>query len=279
MAGFIHCVSFRTPTGYLTSGGGAADSSFPHTNAGDLLHPHRPWKSSGNATSGTTFFGVDFGSAVTLAGVGIDNINLTAVKLQAAADTGFSSSLITTDLTIGANLVERSLFTDASGLPLGRYKHFLSFTGTSFAGASRRYWRILANTSTTITGAAAKMWVGSVAWCRSLTEWAAGTSSYDETPLEATRINDDFAGGGAEPVIQGNPYSAIALGAIPAARATMRSPFLELLRQGPGRPFLFYRNAGDAADFYLGHRAGDVTVRTTAPSLIEVQAFIMRNAV
>lgn len=279
MAGYIHCVSFRTPTGYLTTGGGAADSSFPHANAADITSPHWPWKSSANAASGTTFYGVDFGSAVELAGVGIDNINLSAVKLQAASSDDFASNLITTDLTIGPNLVERSLFSDANGVSLGRHKHFLAFAGTDFAGASRRYWRVLANTSTSITGSAAKMWVGSVAWCRTLDTWAMGSSGYDELPIEATILNDDAVGGGARPVIAGNPHGAITLSSAGADLDTMRASLLSLLREGPGRPVLFARNNGDAADWYICHRASESALSQRTWTTVEFDRLILRSAV
>ncbi len=278
MAGFIHCVSFRTPSAYLTSGAGAADSTFPHANAADLTHPHRPWKSSGAISIGSTFYGVDFGSAVQLQGVGIDNTNVQTVTLEAASDSAFTTDLIQQVVLIGENQVERSLYTTSGGVTLGRLKAFVNLDGTSFDAASRRYWRIVCG-GATVDADETQFVIGSVAWCRTITTWAAGTSSYEEQPIEATRLNDDFAGGGAEPVVLGNPYAAITLGAVPASIADSRSDVLTVLRQGLGRPFLFYRNAGDTADFYICHRSGDVSLKTTSPTTFEFQQFIMRSAV
>jgi hypothetical protein len=277
MAGFIHAIQFRSPTTTLKN---SEDSSFPATNVNLLSKPHQPWKSSGNVVSGTTYVGADFGSAVTLGAIAIDNINLSSIKIQAAADSGFSTSLIDSGaLTVGPFLPERGLFSDATGLPLARYKLFYNLAGTSFAAASRRYWRVLANTSTPITGAAGKMFVGSIAWCTAITTWGSGTSSYDETPLEATRTNEDFAGGGAEPVILGNGYCAITLGAAPGSRAALRAPMMELLRQGIGRYIVFYKNAGDTAEFIIGRRAADVTMSQRSPLTIETSSLIIQGAV
>ena len=278
MAGFIHCVRFRTPTGYLTSGAGAADSSFPHANAADIVHPHRPWKSSGSVSIGSTYYGVDFGAAVQLAAVAIDNTNVQTVTLEAADDTAFSTNLIQQAVIIGENQVERSLFTTSQGITLGRSKAFINLDGTDFDSAARRYWRIVAGAAS-VDSDEPKFFIGSVAWCRAITTWSSGTSSYEETPIEATRPNDDFAGGGAEPVILGNGTSSVALGAAPGERATMRASVLELLREGIGRPFLFYKNDGDTADFYICHRSSDVTIKQTSPNTIEFQQLIMRNAV
>ena len=278
MSGYIHCIRFRTPTGYVTSGHGAADSSFPHANAADLLHPHRPFKSSGAISVGNTFYGVDFGSAVQVAGVGIDNINTDVVTIEAASNSSFSSNVISQSIVVGPNAVERSLYTTSGGVSLGRYKAFINFDGTGFDAQARQYWRLIAGAAS-LDAVETKLVIGSVAWCRSLTTWSSGTSGYDELPLEATRVNDDFAGGGAEPVILGNPYAAVTLSASPGDLATMRTPLLALLREGIGRPFLFYRNDGDTADFYLCHRAGDVSVKTTAPTTLEFDQFILRSAV
>lgn len=277
MAGYITCTEFRTPTGYITSGAGAADSSFPHSFAADITHPYRPWKSAGNISINSTFYGVDMGSAVELKGVGIDNVNVGAVTLEAASDSAFTSNVISLGLLVGENTVERGPWSTTNG-SLGRLKVFVDLAGTDFDGQTRRYWRIVSAVGTTIEGASAPMVVGSVAWCKDLQRWVSGTSSYGEQPIEATRLNDDYAGGGAEPVILGNPYAAITLAGAPAA-LEMRPLMMRVLRQGLGRPFLFYRNAGDTADFYICTRATDISVRTTAPTLIEFDQFVLRSAV
>lgn len=284
MSGFIHCVDFLTPTGYVTGGAGAAAAGFPHSYAADILHAHRPWKSAANAVPSTTFYGIDFGSAKRLEAVAVDNINGGAFALQAdAVNTFDSGSLITMDVVVSANAVERGSVdgakVDTGGVSIGRLKAFVNLDGTDFDGAARRYWRILCGITTPYDGTSGPMVIGSVAWCRTITTWSSGTSSYAEQPLEATRLNDDYAGGGADPVILGNPYAAITLGSTPGDYSTMRSPLMELLRQGVGRPFLFYRNAGDTSDFYICTRAADVSVRTTSPNTIEFDNFIMRSAV
>ncbi len=267
MSGFVHCVDFRTPDTFITSGAGAADATFPHSFAADIAHPNRPWKSAGNAVPTVTYYAVDWGSALALDGVAVDNYNGAAFALQADSVSTFDSvNLITADYAVTQNQVD------------GRYKCFADLDGTDFDGHSRRYWRILAGLGTPI-GGSAPMQIGSVAWCKTLVRWTSGTSSYAELPLEATRVNDDFAGGGAEPVILGNRYGAITLAGSPADRASMRSNMLSLLGQGLGRPFLFYKNDGDTSDFLIAHRAGDVSLKQTAPLLMEFDNFIMRGVV
>jgi hypothetical protein len=108
---------------------------------------------------------------------------------------------------------------------------------------------------------------------------AAGTSEYSEQPLEATATNENFAGGGSEPVILGNPYAAITLGAAPAKRSDMRADVLKVLRHGVGRWFLFNKNNGDTADWYIARRAVDVMMRQTAPDLISFESFTLQTAV
>lgn len=277
MSGFIHSSVFRTPSSWVKSG---EDANFPATNAGIYWAPHRPWKSDTNVTSGTTYIGADFGSAVELAAVAVDNLNISSVKIQAATDSAFSVSVIDSGaINISRQLVERSLFSDTSNVPLARRKLFYNCTGTGFAGQSRRYWRVLANTSTPITGSADKMFVGSIVWCATINTWSAGTGSYEETPIEATIPNDTFAGGGAAPVILGNPHGIVTLGATPAQRSTMRDTVLTLLREGIGRWVVFYRNDGDTADFYIARRAADVTIRQTSPDSIEFAQLILQGAV
>jgi len=267
MAGFVHCVDFRYPSDFIATGAGAADSVFPHSFASDITHPNRPWKSAANAVPTVTYYAVDFGTAVALDGVGVDNINGSSFALQAASTDDYATNLITADYVVSQNKVD------------GRYKCFADLDGTVFDGHARRYWRILCGLGTPVDGGSAPMQIGSVAWCKTLVRWASGTSSYEELPLEATRVNDDYAGGGAEPVILGHRYGAITLAGSPADREAMRTNLLALLRQGLGRPFLFYKNDGDTSDFLIAHRAGDVALKQTAPLLMEFDNFIMRGVV
>lgn len=278
MAGYIHCVRFRLPTGYVTGGSGAAATGFPHANAADITHPHRPWRSAGNVASGSTFYGVDFGAPVTLEGVAIDNINLTSVALQAASNTAFDADLITFGYAIGQHLPERSIYTDANGFGIGRLKRFIDLAGTSFVGQARRYWRIRA-ASTRVDGATGPMDVGAVAWCRTLTRWPMASSGYAELPIEATLAGDDGVSGAPDPVITGNPTCAITLDTAGADVDTGRAPILELLRQGPGRPFLFFRNNGAPSDFIIARRAGDTALKQQEWTTVEFASLAMRGLV
>lgn len=278
MAGFIHCLSFRTPTGYITSGHGAADSSFPHAFASAIAHPHRPWKSSGSISIGDTFYGVDMGSAVQLAAAAIDLTNCATVVLEAASSSDFASNLISLIVPVSSYLPERGLFTTSQGVTPGRLKVFVNLAGTDFAGQSRRYWRWRAGAAS-LDSAEPQFVIGSAIWCRSIVEWASGTSSYEEVPLESTRLNDDYVGGGADPVATGNPYSSVTLAGSPADREAMRADLMALLREGVSRPFLLYKNDGDTSEFIVAHRAADVGVKQTFPLLIEFSNFIMRGAV
>jgi hypothetical protein len=266
MAGYIIIPSanLRAPTGYVSN---TADSSFPNTNIGNR-YPNRPWKSSGNVASGTTYVGVDFGSAVSVAAIFIDKINIAAIKIQAASDTGFSTSLLDSG-AIGAGKSDVDQ----------RYKRFYDTTGTVFDGQTRRYWRILANTSTTITGAAGKMSVGSVCWASGYVTWPHGTGDYDELPIEPTRPNDNFDGGGSEPIIIGNQYAAITLGQSVASRADMRVPILSLLsEEGIARWWVFFPNKGDTSEAYRVRRAVDTSLRTTGPNSITFQGLTLEES-
>lgn len=260
MAGFIVAYGsyIQTPAGYLSSGD---DSSFPKANIGIFHKPNRPWKSAANVVSGTTYVGVDLGAAMTLAAVVIDHINLTGIKIQASSTSDFSSD-VTTSAALGTAQNELD----------GRWKRIYFTSGTDLESVSKQYWRILANSNNTVPGGVpGKMRVGSMICLAGYKEWASGVSDYQEIPLEATRPNSEYAGGGDDPVILGNPYEGLVLGAAPFSRALMRSDLLELLRQGLGRYFVFYPNRGVTSEVYVVRRAADVALRTTAQAINTVQ--------
>lgn len=266
MAGYVYLPSSGIRSGTAVSSGD--DASFPAANV-LTRYPYRPWKSSGNVASGTTYIGINLGSALTVAAITVDHINITSILPQAASNSGFSTSLINPGaVTISRNPVSR------------RYKLCYLTAGTAFASQARQYWRILANTSTLYDGSAGKLVVGSLVLWGTATTWASGTSSYEELPLEKTRPNDDFDGGGSEPVILGNPYAVITLGAAPASRAAMRSDLMTMLAdEGIGRWFGFYKNAGDTSEFYRVRRAADVAVRQTKHSVIEFDRLVLEESV
>lgn len=282
MAGyqFAFPANFRTPSNWLTSG---ADSTFTEDNLEVYTDPWRPAKSSGNVST-STYFGADFGSAVALAAVAVDNINISSIKIQASSAATFDANLIDSGaITVGQNPIEA-----LPQYPLGgRYKHLFLTAGTDFDGATRRYWRVLSNASARVpfwdgpsdTGTNGVLLLGSIVWVNSLTTLASGSSSYDETPLEATLTNENFVGGGAQPVITGNPHGAFSLGAAPASRSAMRADILNVLRHGVGRWMLFHKNDSDLAEFYICRRAADVTLSQDSPTTFRFAGMTFQTAV
>lgn len=241
--------SFITPSAYLSS---TAQTDFPASNVNAYTHPYRPFKSSGTIVAGTTYVGVDFGSATALSSgaVVIDNINVASGTIQTATNSSFTSGTVNLAATISQDPVD------------GRYKLYASAATLG----TKQYARFIAGTATTTDGST-KLMIGSFVFLSSITTWAIplGSSDYGEEFDEAFRPNDDFVGGGEEPVIYGNPRALLSLGAAYAPRSSMRSTLLGLQRYGV-RPFVFYANDGDTSQVYIVRRMARMVTKRGGPN-------------
>lgn len=264
MANFVTTAEWIVPTAYISSG---AQSDFPASNVGAYTHPYRPWRSSGTipATGGTTVYvGVDFGANVSLTNGAfvIDNINIASGTVQVATDAAFTSGAVAVAVTFNQDPVD------------GRYKAWVP--GTTLG--SKRYARVYATNNTTTDGSA-YLSVGSMVGVSSYDEWDHNINqTYAEEFEEAYRENADFAGGGEEPVILGNPRAILTISSQAADRSTMRAQMLKVQRYG-ARPFVFYANSGDTSQVYIVRRLQRTQVTTSSPTTMESVSFVFREVV
>lgn len=264
MANFVTSNQWLAPSAYVSS---TAGTDTPASNIGAYTHPYRPYRSAGTipATGGTTIYvGLDFGSNVSMSSGAffIDNINITAGTFQVATDAAFTAGVVSAAVTFSQDPVD------------GRYKAWIPTT--SFG--SKRYARVYAANNTTTDGST-KLMVGSMVGVAAYDTWDHNiNASYGEEFEEAFRENSDFAGGGEEPIILGNPRAIIVMQSQYADRSTMRSQLLKVQRYG-ARPFLFYYNGSDTSQAYIVRRIQRTSLSTNSPTTLEGVSFVFREVV
>lgn len=262
MGQYVHSASFYTPDSFLTDG---AATDFPASNTWAYTHPFRTFKSA-SAVGLTTRVGYDLGSSVLPTAIFIDNINLATIKVIAASDSAFTTSvLLSNALTMAQDPVD------------GRYKFFSLIS--DLAGptwAARQYWGLISVVTTTIdTTVTDKMVVGSLVFMSAVTTWDTNMADpRGETFEDFVRPNDDFEGGGEEPVKLGEPRALITLNAS-ALPIDMRSTFFEMQRFGRHQPFVFYANDGSTAGAYMVRRRATSVWSKAGPNHAEPGAVIL----
>ena len=274
MAGYIWAfpgTHFRSIVTVASSPGDL--SGFPATNIKLYSRPNIPWISSDTPTVTTnTWIGVDLGTVPTIptvTAIVIDNINISSLIIETGTNISFSSITANSGaITVNQNAVD------------GRYKLFYVPTGS--LATAHQYWRVRSLVGVRTDGTQGPMSVGSVTFLTGTLTWAMGSAEYDETPIQSVLPNDNFAGGGAAPIILGNPTAGITLNAqaiAPQDRTLTRADLLTVLRQSIGSWMVFFRNNGDPSDVYICRRTSDLQVRQTFPSVIEYQSLTLEGAV
>ena len=117
----LHTSQYATPSAVTSS---TADADWPDDNVAQFWRPNWPWKST--VLTGTQYVQLDFGTAINMRWIGVENVNFTSLTAQADNDVAFGSpTSIWSGVTVAQNLVDQ------------RYKH-----GDDVTVNAERYLRI-----------------------------------------------------------------------------------------------------------------------------------------
>lgn len=250
MANFITSASFVTITGTSAS---STATGYAASNAALYTHPNRTWRATGTAGASVT---VSFGS-IAVKAVIVDNVNATGIT-------------ITTNAGAEAVTVAR----DAAD---GRRKAYHTPADTTTATTSV----VVAYAS----GAdAAYFEVGSIAVLSAVTTWTINAEfPYEVTPLWPSIANDNFTGGGREPVLVGNRYCRISLTQsnypVTSGATNVWNEINTIASYGQHQPLVFYRNASSTAEVYVCRRIGDCTMSLNGPGHFGVRGLMLEECV
>lgn len=256
MGNFIISAAVVTPSAVVKD---TENAAYPATNVTDYAHPNVPWRAT-TLTSGTTYIGLDYGAATALVAVVIDNINVTSVKIDSSAD--------------GASWTNRYTVAVSLDVTDGRYKAYQALTSWNY-----RYLRVLLNVSSTIDGTAV-MSCGSVVGLSAVTTLTENTSgTYDRTPLKAVARNDDFAGGGRNPIALGARYCQITIsGPVQHYTSAVEMDLFTILgTYGEELVWCFYHNLSSTAEVYWVHRVGTATISQPGPAHLLLSSVVLEE--
>lgn len=252
----ITSASFATPSGYIKSSENAA---LVASRIGQYTHPYRIWQGS-DCVSGTTYVGIDYGTATALVAVILDHINVASVKIQAHT----ADSWATPDYDTGAIAVSQDVWD-------GRYKLYQTVSAT------KRYWRVVANTGTTTDGSST-MRLGAWLGLTAITTWTTNPGfPYEVIPSQAVIANDDFAAGIDEPIELGKRYATLRL-AQPVTPLAMKSTLATVIGSySQATPLVFFRNNGDSSEVYICHRLGNASMALAGPNHYGLSGLVLRE--
>lgn len=243
--------------------GSAAQSLFPTTSIYDYLHPYRQARATAN-TSGTTYFGLDFGATFTPAAIIVGNVNVNSIKIQGNA----TDSWGTPSRDSGALTVPQDPLT-------GRYNYIYEPSSWS---TNTRYLRVVSNTGTTTDGTGVFA-LGYMLALGTLTTLATPfTDPLDEAPLEATLAND-LVGGSSEVVTIGKVRAEFQLAQSAFPNDNDAEIYALLRREGEGGAFVLFQNNNDRSRVYVVHRRGRSAISHLSPNLRRVSGILLQEYV
>lgn len=238
---------FATP---IRTIGSAVQANFPLSNLAEWWAPYRTVRATGN-TSGTTYFGLDFGAAFTPVAIIVGNVNVASIKIQGnATDSWGSPSRDSGALTVAQD-------------PLtGRYNYI--YEPSSWT-TNTRYLRVVSNTATETDSTD----VLSVGYMLVLTTLTSYTTPFADplglSPSEAV-LSTELSGGGDDTVSIGRVRANISIAQSLFASA-QESEVLGLLRQnGRSGAFVLYLDDGDTSQVYIVKRSSDAGITITGPN-------------
>jgi hypothetical protein len=263
MAFVVTSNSFAVPTGYIKTNENAIYVA-SYINA--YTKPWHRWWST-NYANGTTYVGVNLGSPTTIVAAAIDNINLDSVKIQGDDAATFDSSGGSPQYDSGALTVSQDVID-------GRYKLY-----RTPISASRQYWRILANSAAPNDGSSV-MKVGSFVLLTAVTSWTTNPGvPYEVTAMQAVVDNNEFTGGGREPVEVGHRYCQLSL-TQPAMPIAMKSTLFGVVGgYSKAAPFVFYRNDGDTSEVYICRRVAEARIAQAGPAHYSMSGLVLEECV
>lgn len=216
----------------------------------DYTHPYRVWKGTG-LTDNVVF---DFGAAVSVEAVILDNVNETSIKVQFHTADSWGTPDVDDTVTPEQDPAD------------GRYKIYHTPTG---AAISKRYARIVGNGAGTSTGEGV-LSIGSVAFLT-----AKRTLGHNpEVPITITSITPGIVNGLDEAIVTGNRFvelnftgkvnpalsTTIADGG--AGSETMEVTTWKWLGEyNIATPLALYLNDTNDSEVYICHRVADSPVQ------------------
>lgn len=239
--------------------GTAAQAAFPQRNILDVASPLNPARTS-VAASTSTYFGLDFGAAVSIDAVLVGGLSVASIKIQAhTADSWGTPTRDSGALTVAQDDVT------------GRYNHFYEPTGWT---SGTRYVRVVSNTATTVDDTGT-FGVGYMLVLGSVTELNTPLADpVDLTPSEAV-LAGEAIGGADDTIAVGNRRAIISI-AQSASSASYDSEILEFLRvNGQAGRFVWYMNDSDRSQAYVMRRRGANGLTIAGPNLRRVPSITL----
>lgn len=247
--------------------GSTAQAAFPQRNLTEWHRPYVQARSTGAPVSGTTHFGLDYGTTRPIAAVALLNVSVASVKIQANATDSWGSP--TNDS--GALTVPRDRLTQ-------RYNYFYR-PGAAWNSATR-YLRVVANTTTVNAEDGSGVFaVGALVGLGTAAELVTPLADpIDLEPVEA--VLDGITSGGSDDTLAVGETRAEITIAQSLLAATEEAEILDLLsKNGQAGVFCFFRNDGDPSQVYFVRRVGRGKLTITGPNSRRVDAITLRELI
>lgn len=239
--------------------GSTAQTAYPQRNILDVASPLKPARTSA-AASTSTYFGVDFGAAVSIDAVLVGGLSVASIKIQAnTADSWGTPTRDSGALTVAQDDVT------------GRYNYFYEPSGWT---SGTRYVRVVSNTSSTVDSSGT-FGVGYLLVLGTVTELVTPLADpVDLTPAEAV-LSGEAIGGADDTIAVGNRRAIVSI-AQSASSASNDSEILDFLRvNGQAGRFVWYMNDGDRSQAYVMRRRGQNSLTLAGPNLRRVGAITL----
>lgn len=243
--------------------GSTAQSAFPQSNLTEWWAPYRQARATGN-TSGTTYFGLDFGAAFTPAAIIVGNVNVASIKIQGhTADSWGSPTRDSGALTVAQD-------------PLtGRYNYI--YQPSSWTTGTR-YLRVVSNTNTA-TDSTDVFAVGYMLVVTTLSELSTPLADpIGLTPTEAV-LSQELSGGGDDTVGIGRVRANISIAQSVFAADNDSEILTFLRREGRAGAFVFYMNDSDTSQVYVCKRTTEAGLTMTGPNSRSLAPVALRELI
>jgi len=98
------------------------------------------------------------------------------------------------------------------------------------------------------------------------------------TRLQGVADNDDFAGGGRDPVALGSRYAQISL-TQSNYPVSVWSEMATIAAISRASPLVFYRNASSTAEVYVCRRVGNCSISIAGPNHMAMRGLLLEECV